>query len=1026
MAYSSAIRREVRWRVTGTDAWSDIATCSPVAELRLEGLDRAKTYDVEVRDISACGAPSAWVLHTAVVPDVAAGNITLSDLSTAASDAQADATSALNQLTDIASDGKLTAQEKVLSKQDYLTLTGEQAGIAAQASAYAITTEKTAYDSAVSALKTYLKNNVFVLDAGYNWTNVTGTTALVRADWDSNWTAVYTTRQALLNKIYALAKAKADAAQGTANTANANTPNVINPQFADGAAGWTYEGGWAYDAATQSAKRTGTGAASDSAVYNNRRIAVKLGQQVAVQCMLTASGADGVAGAMVRFFTVTGAHVSDSTPGNTITGTVSTPTLSRAIGVAPAGAVYAVAAAAVFDHSAGSYTTDDFVLSLLPADLGEVPDGGGRYGVHQVDGNGLAVIDFSQPGHVNKTQSYIGDDLNYRRVAASFTDTSNRPIGLYYNGMRTGDYFLARANATGTQPLATISDAGTLASKNGVNLDADVADGTNYRRVGSGYTDTSGRVTKVWNGTTVKTMSDGVFAADSITRLGGRTLENIADGGGYSRVKSAQVAQGVVSILGTGRNAIANPTFTQNFAGVANGVAITSGTIIDGWTYVAGSAGAGSPLSVCIPFNGSMRVRTYAGFPIPAGTTGNAAYCRSDMFAVLSGKPYALAIGRSAGVSGSLNAGLTFYHRVYLSFRDSAGAGVANHIFDADVFSASPVTVTGTVPTGAVACYCFLTSYCTNPGGATTLAADYYDVVLGSIEYVQAASLDTDVADGSVYGRAAQADLYVSGGVNRVGLRVPGSGHRLGDQRNTPSSLSRAYGAVRSVTALTVYSAGAVDVQAHTLTMGPAAINYNAVSNAVTGLTVGQTYQIYTRDNYAGGSPTWLATQSAATANSFDDAYIGGSITVPSSGSGGGGLPGGGGCVHVDSWLQPGLRAKHVRWWQRLDCAHRGHRYRRWQSWPARVRFEPCVRLVAEGGAALVCSIHTPFDLRDGATMFAADMYGHEVLTDHGWRRVVDVIGVGIQPVMRIHVGGRSYAAGEDPANRFYSHNPVK
>lgn len=280
--------------------------------------------------------------------------------------------------------------------------------------------------------------------------------------------------------------------------------------------------------------------------------------------------------------------------------------------------------------------------------------------------------------------------------------------------------------------------------------------------------------------------------------------------------------------------------------------------------------------------------------------------------------------------------------------------------------------------------------------------------------------------DGTTYGRTSQNDLYVSGGVNRVGLRIAGSGHRLGDQRNTPSSLSRAYGAVRNVTALTVYSTGAVDVNAHTLTMGTAAITYNAMSNAVTGLTSGQTYMVYTRDNYAGGSPTWLTTQSAATANSFDDAYIGGSITVPSTGSGGGGLPGGGGCVHVDAWLKPGLRAKDVRWWQRLDCAHRGKRYRRWQSWLARVRWEPCVKIVADGGASLVCSIHTPFELRDGATMFARDMYGHEVLTEHGWRRVIDVIGVGIQPVMRIHVGGRSYAAGEDPANRIYSHNPVK
>lgn len=326
------------------------------------------------------------------------------------------------------------------------------------------------------------------------------------------------------------------------------------------------------------------------------------------------------------------------------------------------------------------------------------------------------------------------------------------------------------------------------------------------------------------------------------------------------------------------------------------------------------------------------------------------------------------------------------------------------------------VSVPAVAPATAV--YFTLLAFNPNTNGGT-LSVD-------AVRLSRVRSIDTEVADGPSYGRTSQNDLYVSGGVNRVGLRVAGSGHRLGDQRNVPSSLSRAYGAVRSATALTVYSTGAVDVNAHTLTMGPATINYAAKSNAVTGLTSGQTYQIYTRDNYAGGTPTWLATTSASTANSFDDGYIGGSVTVPSTGSGGGGWGGGGGgCVHVDSWLQPGLRAKHVRWWQRLDCAHRGKRYRRWQSWPARVRFEPCVRIVAEGGATLVCSIHTPFDLPDGSTRFAPAMYGYEVLTDHGWRRVIDVIGVGIQPVMRIHVGGRSYAAGEGPT-RIYSHNPVK
>jgi hypothetical protein len=143
------------------------------------------------------------------------------DAAQAAADAaQADATASLAELSDLAADGKLTAPEKLPARREYDELTGEYAGIDAQAAGYGITTERTNYTDAVNALKAYLRDTVQVLDANYVWTSVTGTTDIARATWDSTWRQVYSTRQALLNKIVERAKAIGDAAQETANSRN--------------------------------------------------------------------------------------------------------------------------------------------------------------------------------------------------------------------------------------------------------------------------------------------------------------------------------------------------------------------------------------------------------------------------------------------------------------------------------------------------------------------------------------------------------------------------------------------------------------------------------------------------------------------------------------------------------------------------------------------------------------------------------------------------------------------------------------
>lgn len=111
--------------------------------------------------------------------------------------ATASASAANAALADIASDGLLTPGEKPDVILNVQTITSEQAGIDAQATAYGITTEKTAYDSAVSALTTYLAT----LTAPVAWNNLTANTTIDGPTFRAKFADVYDKRQILLNKI---------------------------------------------------------------------------------------------------------------------------------------------------------------------------------------------------------------------------------------------------------------------------------------------------------------------------------------------------------------------------------------------------------------------------------------------------------------------------------------------------------------------------------------------------------------------------------------------------------------------------------------------------------------------------------------------------------------------------------------------------------------------------------------------------------------------------------------------------------
>jgi hypothetical protein len=172
-----------------------------------------------VEDISTVTTYSLALLDSAHAID---WRVVADDAVSDAAAAQAAGDAANAELAAIASDNLLTPDEKPRVIYDRDIITGEQTGIDAQAVSFGITTEKTAYDSAVTALTTYLAS----LTAPVLWSNLTGNTTIVGATFRSTFEAVYSARQTLLNKIAAVAKARGDqgvtdaaAAQSSANAA---------------------------------------------------------------------------------------------------------------------------------------------------------------------------------------------------------------------------------------------------------------------------------------------------------------------------------------------------------------------------------------------------------------------------------------------------------------------------------------------------------------------------------------------------------------------------------------------------------------------------------------------------------------------------------------------------------------------------------------------------------------------------------------------------------------------------------------
>lgn len=147
---------------------------------------------------------------------------------------------------------------------------------------------------------------------------------------------------------------------------------------------------------------------------------------------------------------------------------------------------------------------------------------------------------------------------------------------------------------------------------------------------------------------------------------------------------------------------------------------------------------------------------------------------------------------------------------------------------------------------------------------------------------------------------------------------------------------------------------------------------------------------------------------------------------------------GGGQCVASDMWLNEFFQASDIV---------KGMSFKTWNPEDefayhnVQAALEPmmqeCVEITTQGGAVLVCSVTTPFNLKTATSdldpehsVLAPDLLNHDVLVDNygdvDWDRVVSVKHVGEREVVPISFGGRSFPAGRNHNKRIYSHNMLK
>ncbi len=645
-------------------------------------------------------------------------------------------------------------------------------------------------------------------------------------------------------------------------------------------------------------------------------------------------------------------------------------------------------------------------ISTSPAlSLDNMPDGSTylRMPGSNMDVNRRGLIDFTQGGHLGKIIDNIGDGATYGRTLGA--------------GLRAG-HAAYTADSGGTiHSIKGVGDTQTL------SLDGEIADGLTYLRMPGANMDPARRAlidfTQAGHlGKSLANVPDdsgssryAVLAVDTNRRPlidftqgahVGKVLDNIPDGTTYART--------VASDLTSNRLDFSKGLLNKQLDNIP-----------DGTTYIRGTASIGTATDLPIqnafcsePLNPDSSVPgwimpTVAGSALYYDTGSPDTGYTQDLVLRTPTTPGALDVnqpakfacvpGDSVAITARVKAASGVYSGAFINFLSASGGYLVGVNAATTSTSWTTVSAVGVAPAGTA--YAQLVFYCSAP----------------------------------VSGQAYAALQWVRASINDV--RVAGSGAQVGDQRNLLPILSAGAQAVWQNLSIT-YTAAAGSPATATISVTAAQIlgllaagglvSYNASSASVTGTGgTSPTYYLYYLDPaYSGGTQTLYATTNANDLRGqLGIVYIGSVVVAfPTSGSGSG-SGGGGLCVADDMYVRPHRLAGAAQPGDEFDCVDfptgQGKHVRKLLA-VTRGK-EQCVRLVAENGCALVCSISTPFDTVDGRELRAPDMLGERVLTDLGLSPLVKITPVGLRNVSRNHLGGVSYAAGELPDRRIYSHN---
>lgn len=227
-----------------------------------------------------------------------------------------------------------------------------------------------------------------------------------------------------------------------------------------------------------------------------------------------------------------------------------------------------------------------------------------------------------------------------------------------------------------------------------------------------------------------------------------------------------------------------------------------------------------------------------------------------------------------------------------------------------------------------------------------------------------------------------------------------------------------------------------VSIAAHTLKTSDVngttkTVSYN--SGSVTGLAFSTGYHISAYDpTFVGGAVTYVAATSPDTYvpnNGY--VYIGYIVTGADGGGSGGPPPPPPECVAAWAWVDRRRTAGEIAEGSVIDVLGAD------MASVTQARVDGAkralvsgYRLVTTSGVTLTCSESTPITQPSGACVRARDALGVLVAVDDElglrWETIVEKTRVGLIDVARIHVGGATYAAGDEPGRRMFTHNPLK